>query len=258
MQPTLVTIRASHYCEKARWGLERAGLVYREQCHPPLLHWRAARRAGRQRTVPILVTPEGAIGESTEILRYADGALAPEHRLLGRDADERAAIEALVADFDRRLGPATRRIAYYHFFDQPPALIELCCQGVGAGEARAFRLLRRPIVALMRRGMAIDAAGVARSEARLDAVFEEVNRALVDGRHYLVGDRFTAADLAFAALAAPVLVPAEYGAALPAPDRLPAAMRERVLRLRERPAGTHGLRIYRDHRHERLSPVALG
>jgi glutathione S-transferase len=29
----LVTIPISHYCEKARWSLERAGLEYREERH---------------------------------------------------------------------------------------------------------------------------------------------------------------------------------------------------------------------------------
>ena len=45
----LITIPLSHYCEKARWGLDRVGLQYREQPHAPLL----SRLAGG--TVPVLV-----------------------------------------------------------------------------------------------------------------------------------------------------------------------------------------------------------
>ena len=29
----LITIPISHFCEKARWALERAGLPYREERH---------------------------------------------------------------------------------------------------------------------------------------------------------------------------------------------------------------------------------
>jgi glutaredoxin len=58
----LVTIPISHYCEKARWALERAGLEYREERHVQGVHQLAARRAGGGITVPVLVTPEGAIG----------------------------------------------------------------------------------------------------------------------------------------------------------------------------------------------------
>ena len=31
--PTLITIPISHYCEKARWALDRAGVAYRERAH---------------------------------------------------------------------------------------------------------------------------------------------------------------------------------------------------------------------------------
>ena len=37
----LVTIPISHYCEKARWALERAGIAYREERHA------TARRLGQ-------------------------------------------------------------------------------------------------------------------------------------------------------------------------------------------------------------------
>ena len=64
----LVTIPISHYCEKARWALERADMPYREERHIQGVHQVAARRAGGGKTVPVLVTDDGAIGESQEIL----------------------------------------------------------------------------------------------------------------------------------------------------------------------------------------------
>ena len=38
MSLRLITIGASHYCEKARWAVERAGLPFREEFHPPVFH----------------------------------------------------------------------------------------------------------------------------------------------------------------------------------------------------------------------------
>ena len=52
----LITIPISHYCEKARWALDRAGIAYREERHVQLVHRVAARRAGGGSTVPVLVT----------------------------------------------------------------------------------------------------------------------------------------------------------------------------------------------------------
>ena len=68
----LITIPISHYCEKARWALERAGIPYREERHVQGVHQFFARRAGGKLTVPVLVTPAGAIGESAEILDWVD------------------------------------------------------------------------------------------------------------------------------------------------------------------------------------------
>ena len=77
----LITIPISHYCEKARWALERADIPYREERHVQLIHRIAARRAGGGQTVPVLVTPEGTLGESEDILRWVDGRTEPERWL---------------------------------------------------------------------------------------------------------------------------------------------------------------------------------
>ena len=35
----LITIRFSHYCEKARWALDRGRIAYEERSHLPLFAW---------------------------------------------------------------------------------------------------------------------------------------------------------------------------------------------------------------------------
>ena len=82
MPARLITIPISHFCEKARWALDRAGVEYVEQRHLQVIHVLAARRAGGGRTVPVLVTAEGRVcPESSDILRWADTQVAPERRL---------------------------------------------------------------------------------------------------------------------------------------------------------------------------------
>ena len=70
--PRLITIPISHYCEKARWALERAGIPYREEPHLQAIHWAHVWRAGRGRTAPVLVTDDGPLTESSDILRWVD------------------------------------------------------------------------------------------------------------------------------------------------------------------------------------------
>jgi glutathione S-transferase len=48
----LLTIPISHYCEKARWALERAGIPYREERHVQGVHQIVALRASGGITVP--------------------------------------------------------------------------------------------------------------------------------------------------------------------------------------------------------------
>ena len=80
------------------------------------------------------------------------------------------------------------------------------------------------------------------------AAFDAIADRLADGRPYLCGERFTAADLTFAALAAAVVVPPEYGTPLPQPDELPEPVARDVAAFRAHPAGAFALRMFREHR----------
>jgi glutathione S-transferase len=81
------------------------------------------------------------------------------------------------------------------------------------------------------------------------ATFDDVAERLGDDRPFLCGERFTAADLTFAALSAAVLMPPEYGVPLPQPAELPTAMAATVRNLREHPAGAYALKLFREERH---------
>ena len=69
----LLTIPISHFCEKARWALERAGLDYREERHVQGVNRIVSRRAGGHGTLPVLICEAGVLAESEDILRFADG-----------------------------------------------------------------------------------------------------------------------------------------------------------------------------------------
>ena len=76
-----------------------------------------------------------------------------------------------------------------------------------------------PVVARFAKRRLDITAGVERDDERVVwDEFDFVGELLADGRPYLCGDRFTAADLTFAALAAPMVVPPEYTVRLPQPE----------------------------------------
>jgi glutathione S-transferase len=241
----LVTIPLSHYCEKARWALDLAGVPYREDGWAPCLH-RLGLMRYRATTAPVLVVGDGTVlRESTDIVRHADDVAGL--RLFGHDAAERAEIEALMARYDERLGPSARLGVYARVIDDPPMFTRLACVGLEGSRRRAFEALRPGVGGLIRRYFRIDDAALRRA----DEVVEEEMAAAQErrgGSLYLVGDRFTAADLTFAALAAPAVLPPQYGFGMPTVEELSPPLREVVDRYRPTESGAAVLEIYARHR----------
>ena len=247
----LITIPISHYCEKARWALDRAGIPYREKRHIQGVHQVAARRAGGGNTVPVLVTEDEVLSESADILAWVDERTPPDRRLFPADAEERAEVEALCDRFDEKLGPHGRRLMYVHVLKDKDLVLSFNNAGVPAWEDKAIRL-GWPVVLRFAKHRLDIRPGVERTdEATVWREFDFVADLLEDGRQFLVGERFSAADLTFAALAGPAIVPPEYTVALPqpGPDMPPEPLRI-LERARDHPAGRHALRMFREHRRE--------
>ncbi len=247
MRPRLLTIPISHYCEKARWALDRATIGYTEEPHLQVIHVWKARRAGGGRTVPVLVTDEAIVDDSSAILEWADRDL-PQERRLYPEGDAGARARDIESWLDERLGPDGRLWMYHGTLPVLDDMDEWALAGVPEWERRAFRTFGGVLDAAIRRHLGVDDARAAAALRSVDEVFDEIASRLADGRPYLTGERFTAADLTFAALSAAVLIPQDYGSPLPPLDALPAEMAEQVRRLRVHPAGAFAARIYAEQR----------
>jgi glutathione S-transferase len=237
----LITIPISHYCEKARWALDRARVPYRERAHLQVVHWFYVKRAGGGRTAPVLRCGSTVLPESAEIVRWADArgglGLYP--------SDE---VGDLEREFDSRLGPHGRRWMYDAIRGSDGLVQKYGLTGVPAWERRAVPVAFGLVTRVIDRYLKITPESAAESLRIVREVFDSVAKRLSDGRAFLVGDRFSAADLTFAALTAPITMPPEYGVPLPSPDELPAGMAEVVRELRAHPAGEFALEMYRRER----------
>ena len=218
------------------------------------IHRFAARRAGGGVTVPVLVTPEGAIGESEQILAWVDARTPADRRLFPAERGARRDVESICRRFDQELGPKGRRLMYVHMLAQPNLALPYNNQGVPRWEDRAIRygwpLARRFVERELGVGPGIEAEDEAAVFAELDFVAE----LLADGRPHLCGERFGAADLTFAAMSAAVVIPPSYGVALPQPDVLPSRMAELVERARAHPAGRYALALFAERRRAPVRP----
>ena len=196
----------------------------------------------------MLVCGDRVLADSADIVDAADAQAPPERRLYPDDPRAAAEVRELEREFDERLGPHGRLWMYNGLRGRrdlrSPTAAPAFRPGSGGPSPVAYPLLARAID----RYLDVTPAAAARSEAEVRAAFDAVAERLDDGRPYLCGERFSAADLTFAALAAAVLMPPEYGVPLPQPDELPAPIAAVVRELRAHPAGAHALAMFRTER----------
>jgi glutathione S-transferase len=250
MNLKLVTIGLSHYCEKARWALDRSGLGYVEEAHPPIVHYLSTIRHRTKRSLPALLTPHGTLRDSTDILKWVDTIVEPDARLYPKDDEQRREVEALEDLFDEKLGPATRRWAYSWALHDRPLMLKLMETKATKGDVLMLRAASPLIIPFLQRGLNLSDAAIDKSIARIAQIFEDMAKRLA-GKRFLVGDSLTAADLTFAALGSPVVLPSEHPLARPL-DGLPGDMRRTIETMREHPAGRFIARLYREHRAKKV------
>jgi glutathione S-transferase len=250
----LITIGPSHYCEKARWALDRAGVRYVEEAHLPMLHWAHVYPVTRTRTVPVLLGDGPPLTESRDIVRYADRELAEADKLVPSDPALRERIDALEARFDAELGPATRRHVYCHLVKAPEVFEEVFRPSLAGLEAKLLPVLSPVVRKALAKAFKVSDRAAERTRASIEAVFDDVAKELGD-RSYLVGDRLTAADLAFVSLAGPVLLLDRSDAEV---ERLPGGFRDTVRAMRAHPAGRYARRIHDEHRTRRVGRAPDG
>ncbi len=215
----------------------------------PGFHRLAVRRTGSPRTsVPVLVVDGRAIGDSSEILAYADGVAADERKLYPKQDRAAAEVRSIEDHLDETLGPDLRRVIYFHLLPDRRTAFALFDANTPRWQRAALRAVYPRLRKVMQRFMRIDERTAAQSLERVHAVFDDFERRLADGRPYLTGDRFTAADLTLAALAAPAVRPPEHPARVPDLDRLPAPLIGLTRELQDRSLGAFVRRMYREHR----------
>jgi glutathione S-transferase len=239
----LWTIPISHYCEKARWALDRARVPYVEHAHLPIFHRVASLPVSAGTALPVLKTADDQVlGNAADIVAWAD-VEADAESLFG-EGPLRDRVQHLDARINESVGPAARRWAYFTFASERELALRHAATGAPRWQRRAFGAMYRFATRQILRALHADAERVAMDVELLDAWFDELDRMLVDGRPYLMGDDFTVVDLTWACLAAPVLLPPGYAVPLPQPEQLPDDAAARVRAWRARSSGQLVLRLF--------------
>ena len=220
-RPVLWHIPISHYNEKVRWALDYKGVEHERRAPVPGAHMLVAlaHTRGKHKTFPMLRLDGRTIGDSTAIIAALEDRY-PEPPLYPSEAAERRRALELEEFLDEELGPHPRLLAFHHSIRDPEAVAAITDEYL-PGSVRSFGPARA-VFAAAASGFARARYRVASDDAaeearrRIAAVLDRLEDELGD-RDYLVGGRFTVADLTAAALLYPIALPAE-GPRVPAPS----------------------------------------
>jgi glutathione S-transferase len=215
---TLYQLHWSHYVEKVRWALDYKAVAWQAVDVDPFtkqqmrhLPCKTKLDAGGQlRTVPAIhdAATGCVVGDSTEILEYLERTY-PTPALYPAAAEKSEEVARWMLWLDSTLGLTARRLAYTQIaVEYPELLADLFVPHI-ASVGRGRRFKRRVAGAII--------AGVLARRFRFlhnraDGVFEQLEEGLLivaqrlRSHEYLVGDRFTAADLTLAALLRPTML----------------------------------------------------
>ena len=206
--PVLWHLKVSNFNEKARWALDYKRVPHRRRAVLPGRHESVARKLCGGRTFPVLVLDGDTIGDSTGIIEALERR-HPDPPLYPADPEARRRALELEDFFDEELGPYVRLLVIHHLLADGGLFLRAFVPDAGGlrlSLARAtFPLLRGRLIDQF----GIDDQSVEHAYGKIGAAGERLRTETQPGG-YLVGDRFSVADLTLAALAAPAVAPQQF------------------------------------------------
>ncbi|WP_375192687.1 glutathione S-transferase family protein [Marinobacter sp.] len=241
----------SHYCEKVRWALDYKGINHETVNLLPGQHIKTIRRlTGRESSVPVIDHNGQVVQGSARILDYLDDTF-PEHPLTPDDPVEREQALAWERRLDEEAGPAIRCYSYHHFLKRPKVVVPMLAAGTPFYNRILLSLAFSRVDEVMRNWMKINEKTAEQSRLTMEGLLAELEQ-IYGSRSFLVGDRFSRADLTAAALFAPMFQPAQYPVPWPKAKRIPKDIQAWLDQWQPQLAALEA--VYRDHRGGDASP----
>lgn len=204
----------SHFCEKARWALEYKRVAYQPVNLLPGFHLKPMRKLAPKSCVPVLVDEETVVQESSAIITYLETKF-PSPALTPHEPQAARAALDWERYLDEHVGVSLRLWFYHHALPDRGLGQRFLLQGATWPRSALFRLVYPQVREKMVQFMNINPATARQAEEQLLAALERLDEAL-NGRGFLVEDRFSRADLTACALLAPWCLPQE-GQTIPKP-----------------------------------------
>ena len=199
----LYQFKLSHYCEKVRWVLDFKKLPYETINLVPGFHFGKITKLGVDETsVPVIVDGETAVQGSAQILTYLDKKY-PDNSLSPKDPDQLQECLDWEEFADEEIAPYLRVCFYYILLMHKKLLISYLTEGTPSYNKILLYFLYPLLKKKMIAKMGLNLSAFEQAKIKLGDNILQVRNYLAE-KPYLVGEKFTRADLAMAALIAPV------------------------------------------------------
>ena len=248
--PLLVNLAPAASTDVCRWCFEYWGMTHRESMHVPIFHvlalaWYRTSNSDR----PVVVDKSNRYQTETGITAHFD-PLAPLERRLIPDGELGQRVLNETNYFHKTMRIGTVQYMYWNLLKNKQLIWPSFTNGTPWAEALLAQVLYPFIKFALVISLSLNETNAIKGIKTVSAGFDRVETALSDGRPYLLGERFTLADLTFAASAAPIILADGYAGHMPKFEDVPQDMQSVILEFRQRPAGIFAQRMYDLHRNK--------
>ncbi len=241
----LIQFPYSHYNEKVRWALAHKRIPHQVRSLLPGPHAPTVLRLTGQTETPVVRFGTTVVAGSAQIIDEIERRFPAPPLYPTADADRRRALE-LQTWLDADVGPMVRRALFSILVRHPDYVCEMFAATRGGLTRALYRALFPVTRIVMSQSMGIRGAtsieaGFIGTQSAFDRLARETST-----RSFLVGDRFSVADLTAAALLAPAVQLTHPAMALPTP--MPQAVQDWYARWAIHPGAAWVREQYRQNR----------
>src|SRR5450432_691234 len=210
--PTFVSNNVGGSDEIARWVLDFNDILYKDEPHAPILSTAIVNKLTGEPGLnnnPVLIKTDALIYTTDSIVKYFDQRSLPSKRLVPADPQKEKEVLDLYNLFTGDYEYETSRYVYSLLLPVRSFASSLFTQRIPWNEKLTYRIRYSSISAALQKELDLSETTPDERLAYIKTIFKQVGDLLGDGRKYLTGDKLTLADIAFAAISAPLIIPDE-------------------------------------------------
>lgn len=249
--PTFVNNNVGGSDEIARWVLDWNDVLYKDEPHAPYLSnqvFNALTGEKRAANSPVLINTDALVYTTGSIVQYLEQRAISSKKLLPDDLQKKQEVLELYKLFTGSFEENVTKYFYSRLLPNPQFAQALIRQRIPRHERYRYKEKFDTLSAALTTELKLSESS---PEERLDEikkVFNQVDRILSDGRRYLAGEKLTLADIAFASVAAPLVLPEECGGAMSTMSQVPDDYRRDINAFRTTAAGQFVMLLYQEER----------